>query len=256
MAGKPPVVIVGIGQLAGVFARGLLAIGHPLYPVTRDSDTATLAAEVPGPALTLVTVAEIDLDGVLERLPAPWHSNVGLVQNELLPDVWQRHQIDEPTVAVVWFEKKRGREVKVIIPTPVAGPQAGLLGDALEAIAIPTRRLTSDEELVFELAAKNLYILVANIAGLEAGGTVGSLWADHRPLVHRVAADVLAIQDARTDTHLPAEDLMQAVSVAVAADPEHVATGRTAPARLDRALADADRLGLAVPELRRIASRS
>lgn len=35
---KPPVVVIGIGEMGGVFARGYLKNGHPVYPVTRGSD--------------------------------------------------------------------------------------------------------------------------------------------------------------------------------------------------------------------------
>ena len=32
---KNPVVVVGIGEMGSVFARGFLRLGHPAYPVTR-----------------------------------------------------------------------------------------------------------------------------------------------------------------------------------------------------------------------------
>ncbi len=42
---------------------------------------------------------------------------------------------------------------------------------------------------------------------------------------------------------------------AIAGDPDHKTTGRSAPARLSRALRHADEAGLAVPSLRDIAAR-
>ena len=54
---KSPVVIIGIGEMAGVFARGFLRSGYPVYPVTRDVDMQELAGKLPEPALVLLAVA-------------------------------------------------------------------------------------------------------------------------------------------------------------------------------------------------------
>ena len=66
-------------------------------------------------------IREADLDVTLDALPAPWRSHVALVQNDLVPSDWSRHHLLSPTVAVVWFEKKPGRAVKVIRPTLIGG---------------------------------------------------------------------------------------------------------------------------------------
>ncbi len=60
---RQPVVLIGVGEMAGVFARGLLRIGCPLVPVTRHTyiDTVAVASLVlvteADAALVLVTVA-------------------------------------------------------------------------------------------------------------------------------------------------------------------------------------------------------
>ncbi len=248
------VVVIGIGQMGGVFARGFLRTGHLVAPVVRTTEPATVAAEFPEPDLALVAVAEADLDAALASLPDSWRGRAGLLQNELLPGDWQRHGVVDPTVAVVWFEKKAGKPVTVIIPTPVYGPQAALVADALGSLEIPATVLASAAELTFELVAKNLYILVANIAGLETGGTVGGLWADHRELAQAVADDVLAVQEALVGEPLPRARLLDHLAAAFAADPEHGATGRSAPARLARAIGHAHEHGIGAPTLRRIAA--
>ncbi len=248
------IVIVGIGQMGGVFARGFLRTGYLVVPVLRSSDPVAVAERFPDPALTLVAVAEADLDATLATLPAQWRNRVGLLQNELLPRDWERHGLADPTVAVVWFEKKAGKPVTAIIPTPVHGPRAQLVADALEAIGISATVLGEPAELTFELVAKNLYILVANIAGLETGGTVGELWSDHRDLATAVAADVLAVQQALVGHPLPETELLAHLERAFGADPDHGAKGRSAPARLERVLRYADDHGLEVPTLRRIAA--
>lgn len=248
-----PIVMIGIGELAGVFGRGFLRTGRPVYPVTRDTDAAAMGSELPGPELVMVTVAEAELHGVLSSLPAPWRHAVGLVQNELLPRDWEQHHIEAPTVVAVWFEKKAGKAVKVIRPSIAAGPGAGLIVDALTSIGIDAV-VTEDAAMVGELVAKNAYILVSNIAGLASGGTVGDLWHHHRDLAEEVAVEVLDIQEGLLGDAVDRSAAIEAVAAAFEADPDHAATGRSAPERLQRALGHADDLGLAVPRLRAIAA--
>ena len=248
-----PVVVVGIGELGGVFARGLLRRGHPVYPVTRDVDLAEQAAALPDPELVLVSVGEAELDAVLASMPAAYLGKLVLVQNELLPRSWQRHRLPEPTLVVVWFEKKPGMDVLVLLPSAVFGPAAQPVAEALEAIGIPTKRLASEDELLYELVRKNLYILVTNLAGLKTGGSVAELRSGHPDLVRRVASEVLAIQEGLVGGPLPREKLMEGLFAAFDADPNHKCTGRSAPGRLKRALGHAHDAGLDVPELEAIA---
>ena len=253
---KDPVIIVGIGEMGGVFARGFLRSGHPVYPVTRQMDFAQATVRLPEPALTLVAVAELDLATVLERVPTPWRDRLGLLQNELLPRDWERHGIDDPTVISVWFEKKPGQDAKVLVPSPVYGPHAGLIEAALDSLSIPTRLLERREDMVFELVRKNIYILTTNVCGLEVGGTVGSLWQDHRELATAVANEVLELQSALCGMHFASQTMIDSVVEAFQADPEHKCMGRSAPQRLRRALEQADELGLAVKQLRTIEKKS
>lgn len=250
---QDPVVIIGVGEMAGVFARGFLRLGHPVIPVTRDMDMQALADEVPAPVLVLVAVGENDLHPVLERLPVAWQERAGLLQNELLPRDWHTHRLANPTVISVWFEKKKGQDYKVLIPSPVYGPQADLISRALNAIDIPTRVLDSADELAYELVRKNVYILTTNIAGLETGGTVSKLWQNHEQLAREVANDVMDIQAWLTQVDdVDRERLINGMLEAFDGDPDHGCMGRSAPARLARAISHADEAGLDVPTLRRL----
>lgn len=248
------VVVIGLGQLGRVFAGDLLRTGHTVVPVNRGDDMARVAERWPQPELALVAVAEADLHPVLGALPAAWKDRVGLLQNELLPRDWQAHAIPTPTVVSVWFEKKKGTDAKPLLPSPVHGPQAQLLVDALTSIDLPARVVADPDQMLWELVRKNLYILTTNIAGLEVGGTVGELWEKHRALAEAVANDVLDLQEALTGRRFDRAALMQGMMEAFAADPQHGCAGRTAAARLARALNLADALGLAVPKLRQIRS--
>lgn len=241
--------------MGGVFARGLLRAGYPVYPVNRGTDLDATARALPSPELVLVAVAENDLHAVLERMPVTWHARVALLQNELLPADWRQYGFTQPTVICVWFEKKQGRDVKVLIPSPVFGPGAGVLRESLVQLDIPVRLLDSGAELQFELVRKNVYILTTNCAGLVTGGTVSELWANHRELAEGVAREVIGIQETLVGEALPADRLIAGMLEAFDGDPEHGCTGRSAPARLARAIRQADAAGLAVPRLREIATR-
>jgi len=244
--------------MGAVFARGLLRLGHPVYPVTRSTDMQELAAVLSAPDLVLAAVAEKDLQPVLQQIPEVWRERLALLQNELLPQDW--NGLTEPTVISVWFEKKKGMDSKVIIPSPTFGPKAQLLADALAAIDIPARVLTSDEELLFELVLKNLYILTSNIAGLRTGGSVGELWAHHQDFARQVAGEVIAIQEAligrKPGESFDRERLITAMVETFQADPDHQCMGRSAPARLARALEHGVRFGLELPILHTLKQES
>jgi ketopantoate reductase len=250
----PEVVIIGLGQLGRVFAGGLLRAGCSIVPVNRGDDMRALAAAHPAPQLLLVAVAEPDLHTVLEALPAVWESRAGLIQNELLPRDWLAHGIENPTVISVWFEKKKGTDAKPLIVSPVAGPAAALLVRALAAIDIPARQIDGGDELRFELVRKNVYILTTNIVGLRTGGTVSELWQQHQAFARQVAEEIMDIQDWLSGVKHDREKLIAGMLEAFAGDPQHGCTGRSAPARLARALQHADAAGLAVPTLRALQS--
>lgn len=248
-----PVAIVGIGELGGVFARGFLRCGYPVFPVTRALGAAEVSSALPDPQHVLVTVGESELAPVVGTLPEAWRQHLGLVQNELLPRDW-RTWGTEPTVAVVWFEKKPGRAVHPVLPTEIAGPQAGFLDAALRAVGVDSRVIEGGDELLLSLVRKNLYILTANIAGLAVGGTMRHLWDKRRDVAKRIAHDVIALQAALTGREFDEDELLAHFARAVDADPDHLCAGRSAPHRLVRARDSASRLGIATPELDEIAA--
>jgi len=249
---QQPVVVIGMGELGGVFARGFLRGGYPIYPISRGMDMNKEAAAIPAPQLVLLAVAEKDLHPCLEQIPTSWRNRLCLLQNELLPRDWQAHAIVDPTVISVWFEKKKGAEPKVLLPSPAFGPHAATLCAALTAVNIPARLLASADELLYELVRKNVYILTINIAGLVTGGTVSELWRTHQTLAREIADEVISIQEWLTDEELPRDRLIKGILEAFDGDPEHLCLGRTALPRLQRALRHADETGLAVPTLRKI----
>jgi hypothetical protein len=248
------VIIIGLGQLGRVFAGGLLRAGCTVIPVNRGDDMAALARAHPAPELVLVAVAENDLHVVLAALPEAWKPRAALIQNELLPRDWLAHGYVDPTVISVWFEKKKGIDARPLIASPVAGPGAALLYRALISIDLPCREVAPGDELLFELVRKNVYILTTNLAGLKTGGTVSQLWTQHEAFARQVAGEVMDIQDALTGVAHDRDKLIAGMLEAFDGDPAHGCTGRSAPARLVRAIQHADEFGLAVPTLRALAA--
>lgn len=250
-----PLVIIGIGEMGGVFARGFLKSGHPVYPVKREMDYDKVAKEIPEPAFVLISVAEKDLTDVLKKLPDTWKTKTGLLQNELLPYVWEKENILNPTVMAVWFEKKRGMDVKVILPTAVYGQNAQIVKDALDTLNISCTVIHYEKRMLFELVKKNIYVFTINIAGLEVNGTVGKLWGSHRELAEQVADEIMDIQETLTNWKLPREELIEEVIQAFHKEPDHKCRGRAAPERLERALSHAERYGIKTPLLKSIENK-
>lgn len=249
---KKPVILIGAGQMGGVFARGFLQLGHPVYPVTRDQGMEIVALEAPEAEAVLIAVGEKALPEILEKLPSIWHDKLILLQNELLPTDFAAYPM--ATTISVWFEKKPGMDFKVIIPSPCFGPKAELLHDALAKLDIPVRILKDEDALLFELVVKNLYILTTNIAGLKTGGSVGELWSEHQHIARAVANDVIDLQEKLTGKTFDREALIQAMLDAFAGDAEHKCMGRSAPDRLERAMDHAATQEINLPTLAQLAA--
>jgi len=192
---------------------------------------------------------------VLECIPAKWLDRLLLLQNELLPADWQKHELNNPTVISVWFEKKKGQDAKVIIPSPVFGPKSQLVHDALASIDITCKVLSTAEELLFELVVKNVYIVTTNVAGLKTGGTVGELWDEHKDIATKVSQEIISIQQALTAQEFDADKLIDSMVDAFNGDLEHKCMGRSALGRLERALDQAKKYNLNVPVIQEIASQ-
>ncbi|MCK4705924.1 MAG: hypothetical protein KAT90_10605 [Gammaproteobacteria bacterium] len=252
---KNPIIVVGMGEMGSVFARGFLRTGHPVFPVVRGMDMANVADEVSEPELVLVAVAEADLHSVLQQIPSTWSDRLVLLQNELLPNDWLQYELD-PTVISVWFEKKKGMDSKVIIPSPMFGKHASLVAEALASIDIATHVLQNCEALLFELVLKNVFILTTNIAGLQTGGNVGELWANHRDVASAVANEVIELQQALTGQQFDSAALLDGIVNAFNGDLNHQCMGRSAPGRLARALELAEKNGLNLETLKKIGAAS
>jgi len=249
------VVVVGLGEMGSVFARGFLRSGYVVHPVVRNMEMSAVAEALPDPELVLIAVAEADLHAQLKQIPDAWKDRLVLLQNELLPRDWQQYSL-HPTVISVWFEKKKGQDSKVIIPSPVYGKHAQEVADALASIDIAARVLADEAALLHELVLKNVYILTTNIAGLYVKGNVGQLWGEHNQLARDVVGEVIQLQECLTGQSLDGEALSEGMVKAFDGDREHMCMGRRAPVRLKRALAVAKDNGLVLEAIERIAKHT
>ena len=262
---------MGVGEIGGVLSTGLLRQGHTVVPWLRGQDSHDVTVRCPEPSMVLVAVREDGLPVALAAVPVAWRHRVALVQNELLPPDWLRHDVVAPTAAVIWFEKKPLKPLRALRSSPVAGPAAATLVAAIHSHGVPAHEVSASA-LPFELVAKNVFILTTNIAGLRYGGVTGALCADHRAFVEvlldeiialevgRLAADwadVAAAAVGREREELPVIDrrgIAERFFDTCAAMPDHSLMGRSAPARLARARSTAARLELGCPTIDGIAA--
>ncbi len=250
---SPTAVVWGLGELGSAFAHGLLRSGCAVHPVRRDDDPARVARAVPSPEIVVLAVSESDLDPALAEVPAGWRGRVALVQNGLVPSRWEG-RVEDPTVAVVWFEKKRDRALRVLQDTRVAGPAAPLLVRALVEIGIgahPIRR----SELTRELAVKNVWVDTLNIGGLllqQVGHrevTAGDLLGEGHERVAKLARELLRVHERSLSVELDRERVLRQIFDVFEAHPDQKAIGRSAQQRMADAVAKARSLGVEAPTL-------
>ncbi len=84
---KKAIIVIGIGEMSGVFTRGLLRAGYPLIPITRDMDINEVARQVEDPEMVLVAVGESDLGPLLEQIPLQWKNKVALLPGSENADI-------------------------------------------------------------------------------------------------------------------------------------------------------------------------
>ncbi len=250
-----PVALIGIGEMGGVFAKGLLKIGYPVYPILRDSDYSQFAITLVDPLFILIAVGESELHTVFRKLPNGWRNKLVLLQNELLPNDWQSADVTDPTVISVWFEKKKGMDVKVLQPSPIYGPNGGVLKQALDSLQIPTVILSTFDDLISSLVKKNLFVLTINISGLLFDITIKELLNTYKEQTIAIAVEILAIQEKLVQISLDHDYLLKELLLSFASAPDHKCRGRSASERLNRTLALADHFNLTSPVLKEIGTK-
>jgi hypothetical protein len=249
---KNPCVVIGIGQVGQVLAMGLLRQGYPVFPMNRGDDPAYFMEALSNPQLVLITVGKENLAAVLAALPESWRAHVALVQNELSPKDWQEAKITNPTLAALWFERRDNGAPRVILPTPLFGPKAGILAEALSAMRLPFRMVGSEDAMIVELALKYLFTLTTMFGGLKTGGSIGVLWNNYRALALAIAEEILSVGELRFGLPLPRQMLLERLTAVFDAAPALIMMRDNALARLEETIEFAQTNHLKVPTLRDI----
>jgi ketopantoate reductase len=249
---KQSIIVIGLGQIGAILAKGFLRIGHPVYPVIRGDSLVDAIKRTPDPIMVLVAVREEDLQPVLNQVPPAWHKHIALIQNELVPSVWEDAGIQDPTVVTVWFEKRKGKAPDAYFPSMIYGPQADLIADVFDKLNLPYELIKDEQELIFELVRKNLYLISKNIVGLVLEGTVGETWVQNRELFENVADEVFLIQCDLVGVNLDKQRLFSRLAKDIETLPDAGTTGSAAVARLERMLQHAASAALDVPTLQEI----
>lgn len=247
-------IVVGLGELGLLFARGALKSGHAVYPVRRQSaDYQRVSSDVAFGVPTLIAVGESQMLPALSGLVGR-EEDVILVQNELFPRVWEP-QVENPTVAVVWTAAKPGIPLLCGKETVVYGKHAEWFAKIHEPLGLQARATVDIEELHAELVAKYAFILTINVLGLVHDVTVGELFSSFRTEADELLVDAIRIAELQLGHEVADDAVIDSVleaSQGLAAMP---AKGRSAVSRLARAREIACEAKLSVSSLDAIAEK-
>jgi hypothetical protein len=241
-------VVLGVGELGKLFAGAALAEGLQVTPITRGVTPAHVLSARPPHAPILVSVGEDALERALDSLPASRHDDAVLVQNELWPSVWQSRGF-RPSLMLPWVLQKPGLPRTVVGTTPVFGAHADLLGALCRRLAIPSAPIT-EPEVPQALADKYTFILVINALGCWRDELLGRFLADAQPQITALCQEASALSAALLGAPVDPARSHRLTLDAMAAMASVRARGRTASARVARALGHAADHGLDVPALR------
>jgi ketopantoate reductase len=250
-------VIYGVGELGQLYGAAALRAGIRVTPITRSSDPKAVLATVSSELPILVAVGESALDEVLAGLKGAARERLIVLQNELFPSQWRRHGV-APTVLVPWLLKKRGMPLLVARPSPIYGKFAALVTELHDALGIPSTTLASAPELEQAIIEKYAFILAINALGMLRDRTL-AVWLQEDPVLVRALTDEAAQLGAalcESNRQLDLSAARATVEGAMRALGAMTARGRSAQARVARALEHGQRLGIALPELSAVTRRA
>lgn len=246
-------IVVGLGELGQLYASAALKLGLRVTPLLRKSPREDALSGVSETAPVLVAVGENDLNQALSSLPAQRLAQLILLQNELFPSTW-RAFTPNPTVMVPWLLKKKGEPLLVARSTPVFGQHAELVEKLHVALGFQAERLPTAVALHQAIVDKYAFILTVNALGLIRDVTLGE-WLSQGP----EQVDAFAREAALLGERLVGQpvDLTQTLRE-VRSGFQHMggmrARGRTAKARVLRAVEHATSFSFETPALQRLSA--
>lgn len=247
-------VVMGTGQMGRWFGEAALRAGRRIVPVRRG-DVARDRIERTGPGTPIVvSVPEGALADTIARIPVARVADAVLVQNGMFASDLAALGLDDATVLAVWTLRKAGQPYIVAQRTGAYGPHAAAIAEILGAHDVDVAVLASKAERDRELVAKYGFILAVNALGFAQNRTVGA-WLEADPdVTWRALDDGLAIAATYADGVDPA-DAVEVARAGLRGFAAMQAAGRSAPARVERAIARADAHGLDVPTVRALSEQ-
>ena len=248
-------VVWGPGELGRWFGGAALRLGMRVTPITRGMNPREAMAGLDHETPILVAVGEDDLESVLAAVPDVRKSALLLLQNELFAPTWQRHHV-KPTVLVPWLLKKRGQPELVGRATRVYGAHADLVAALHRVLGVQCVTLDDASAVHQALVEKYAFILTINALGLVHDLTLGALLELEPARVRALAAEATRLGAALSEASIDESASVSATVEGMRALATIAARGRTAPARVKRALANAHNLGIEMHELAALAAEA
>jgi hypothetical protein len=246
-------VVWGPGELGRWFGGAALRLGMRVTPITRGMNAREAMAGLDHETPILVAVGEDDLEAVLASVPDVRKGSLLLLQNELFAPTWQRHHV-RPTVLVPWLLKKRGQPELVGRATRVHGVHADLVAALHRVLGVPCVTLEEASSVHQALVEKYAFILTINARGLVHEVTLGALFELEPTRIKMLSAEATRLGAALSQASIDESASVSATIEGMRALATISARGRTAAARVKRALGHAQALGIAMPELGALAA--
>jgi hypothetical protein len=240
----------GVGELGRFLGGAALRANMRVTPITRATQPENAFSQLPSDTPLLIAVGEAELDAVLARVPEGRKGAVILLQNELFPAHWQAHQV-QPTVLVPWLLKKRGEPELVGRATRVFGVHARLVEELHQILGIACEPLPDAQALRQALVEKYTFILTINALGLVRDLKLGEWRIQDPERVEKLARESARLGAARAESSIDEAACVASTFEAMERMASIAARGRTAGARVARALDEANKHGLVLPELMR-----
>ena len=245
-------VVWGPGELGRWFGGAALRLGMRVTPITRGMNPREAMAGLDHETPILVAVGESELENVLSAMPEVRKSSVLLLQNELFAPMWQRHHV-RPTVMVPWLLKKRGQPELVGRATRVHGVHADLVAALHRVLGVPCTTLEDVSAVHQALVEKYAFILTINALGLVHDATLFELLSLEPVRVKALSAEATRLGAALSNASIDETESVNATYEGMRALGTIRARGRTAGARVKRALAQASARELELPVLEQLA---
>lgn len=254
MSSPSELLIFGVGQLGQLYAAGALRLGIRVWPLTRQMDPEAVLATFPVGEPILLGVSEAAFADALQMIPLARRGDVVLVQNELFPNQLREWGLENATILTVWLSKKKGRPIEVARTSSAFGPHATRFHQMHNALDLPSIVLDTRSALHGDIAAKFTFILTINALGLLENLSLGQWLEKDATQVSHLIDEARALAQVHLQEEVDAAQIRRWVMEAMEGLRDYPARGRSAEARLKKALSDAERFALELPALRKVAS--